>query len=123
MPPENVDDLAPWFVPYCLEAFGFLESEFGFDVQAKTLAYETVVLYRRGDVTIEIGCEIGCLPDVFINNLYVKDELADESFQTKWSNLQRGAPYDTDAPQYHHIVREVLADFRGVVRAHESLWR
>lgn len=123
MPPENLDELAPWFVPYCLEAFDFLASEFGFELLGKTLAYETVVLYTRGDVTIEIGCELGCLPDVFVNNLYVKDEWADDSFQTKWLSLQRRAPYDTGDPEYHRIVREILAGFREIVRAHDCLWR
>lgn len=57
--------LFPWFVTPCLEAFGYLESRFGFDAPVvEQLGRECYISYRRGDRWVSIVYEPGSPPFV-----------------------------------------------------------
>jgi hypothetical protein len=54
----------PFFVTPCLEAFGFLESRYGFAHEVEQLGRECFVRYRKGNRWVSIAYEPGSVPIV-----------------------------------------------------------
>lgn len=57
--------LYPWFLKACLEAFGFLQTRYGFDKPVlQPIGHDCYVRYQKGDRWVSIGYRIGCKPVV-----------------------------------------------------------
>jgi len=55
----------PFFITPCLEAFGFLETRFGFDAPViEQIGRECFICYRKGNRWVSIAYEPGSVPIV-----------------------------------------------------------
>ena len=60
-----MQNLVPWFVNPCLEAFRFLETRYGFDTpEIEQLGRECFVRYRKGNRWVSIAYEPHSIPIV-----------------------------------------------------------
>ena len=106
----------PWFVIPCLEAFGFLQSRYGFDAPVvEQLGRECFIGYRKDTRWVSIAYEPGCVPIVEL--FHPTDDIKDRripQLKTGLENPKRFA--DTDDSQQRHTLHAQAVDLETTER-------
>jgi len=106
----------PFFVTPCLEAFGFLETRFGFDApEVEQIGRECFIRYRKGDRLVSIAYEPGAVPivELFHPTHDIKHRRIPR-LKSGLANPRRFA--DTDEAQQRQTLQAQAADLETVER-------
>ena len=106
----------PFFVTPCLEAFGFLETRFGFDAPViRQIGRECFIRYRKGDRWVSIAYEPGLVPivELFHPTLDIKHRRIPR-LKSGLANPKRFA--DIDEAQQRQTLQAQAADLETVER-------
>jgi hypothetical protein len=106
----------PWFVTPCLEAFGFLQSRFGFDAPVvEQLGRECFIRYHKDSRWVSVAYEPGCVPivELFHPTNDIKHRRIPR-LKTGLANPKRFA--DTDESQQRQTLQAQATDLETMER-------